>query len=534
MRALIVAAILAAVFAGAASPARAETSLERIRKRGRLTIGTDATYPPFEFKQGGALKGFDIDLGNEIGRELGVRTEWINLGWDGVLPGLETGKFDLVMSGVTITEERKKGGLGFSRPYFLSGQAIVRRRGDRRIQRPEDLRGKSVGVQVSTTGQTAAEGLGLSGDRIRRFDTLQDALLAVRNESADAAIGDLPALFQMLAEGYPELELAGGIFVEESIGVVARGGERELIAAVNEALGALLADGRYGAIYHRWIAKPVVTGTIIGGLDRVRDQGTLKASVVPGQGTGTGASTARHDAPGSALVPRWELLRSALPLLLRGAGVTLQLTFFTLLLGIPLGLLVALARLSGFKPLEAAATAYVEVVRGTPLLMQIYVTYFILPTLGLRLDAMTAGIAALSLNAAAYIGEIFRAGIQSIDTGQMEAARSLGMDYTGAMRWVILPQTVRRVLPPLTNEAVALLKDSSLVSVVALTELMRVGREIATTSGSPITMYLAVALLYLAMTLPLTHLVRRLEARWQPVTRPRLIGRAKAAAVPQA
>jgi His/Glu/Gln/Arg/opine family amino acid ABC transporter permease subunit len=216
------------------------------------------------------------------------------------------------------------------------------------------------------------------------------------------------------------------------------------------------------------------------------------------------------------------VLPEALPWLVRGAGMTLALTLIALLLGVPAGLLVALARVSHFRPLRLAATAYVEVVRGTPLLMQIYVIYFVLPALNLNLPQMAAAIAALSLNAAAYIAEIFRAGIESIDTGQMEAARALGMNYGGAMRWVILPQTVRRVLPPLTNEAVALLKDSSLVSVVAISELMLVGREYATNTGAPTTIYLVVALFYLAMTLPLTQIVRTLEAKWQPISRPRL------------
>ena len=153
--------------------------------------------------------------------------------------------------------------------------------------------------------------------------------------------------------------------------------------------------------------------------------------------------------------------------------------------------------------------------------MQIFVIYFVLPALGVSLPQFVAAVLALSLNAGAYISEIFRAGIESIDAGQMEAARALGMDYGGAMRWVILPQTLRRVLPPLTNEAVALLKDSSLISVIGLTELTRVGREVSSNAGSPVTIYLAVALLYLMMTLPLTHLVRRLETRWQPISRPR-------------
>jgi His/Glu/Gln/Arg/opine family amino acid ABC transporter permease subunit len=265
-----------------------------------------------------------------------------------------------------------------------------------------------------------------------------------------------------------------------------------------------MADGRYARIYERWIREPLPP-TYLTTLEHMRDQGTPLA----------------EKANGSALTIRWSLLRDTWPLLLRGALMTLWITFLGLLLGIPGGLLAALARLSAWRPLSLLATVYVEVIRGTPLLMQIFVIYFVLPSLGLSLPQIVAAVAALSLNAAAYIAEIFRAGIQSIDRGQMEAARALGMDYRNAMRWVILPQTLRRVLPPLTNESVALLKDSSLISIIGLSELMRVGREQASNSGSPVTIVLAVALLYLAMTLPLTHLVRHLEGRWQPISRPR-------------
>ena len=120
------------------------------------------------------------------------------------------------------------------------------------------------------------------------------------------------------------------------------------------------------------------------------------------------------------------------------------LTLLTLIFGVSFGLIVALCRLSTFAPLRILATVYVEIVRGTPLLMQIYVIYFVLPAFHISVDSFVAGVMALSFNAAAYISEIFRAGIESIDTGQMEAARSLGMDYSGAMRWIILPQTLRR------------------------------------------------------------------------------------------
>lgn len=494
-------------------PARAEDALEKIRSRGKLIVGTDATYPPFELKVGDRFEGFDIELGNEIGKELGVETEWVNINWDGIFAALQTGKFDLVMSDVVITDKRKQE-MAFSRPYFLSGQTVARRKGDARISEAKDLAGKLVSVQQETTGQYAVEKMNLPGTRIRKFETMQDALLEVRNGRADAAVGDMPALKEMIRKGYPELELTGGIFVHENYGIPLRRGEPGLLGAVNAALDRIVTDGRYSRIYQRWIGEPLPAG-YLEELEKVRPEGTAL--------TERGA--------GSAFTIRWGLLRSALPLLLRGAVMTLEITALTLLIGIPAGLMVALARLSAFRPLSMLATTYVEVIRGTPLLVQIFFIYFGLPAIGVQLDPLVSAVTAMSLNAAAYIAEIFRAGIQSIDSGQMEAARSLGMDYARAMCWVILPQTLRRILPPLTNEAVALLKDTSLISIIGLAELTRVGREQASNSGSPVTILLAVALLYLLMTLPLTALVRTLEWKWQPVSRPRV--RPKAAVKPR-
>jgi His/Glu/Gln/Arg/opine family amino acid ABC transporter permease subunit len=362
--------------------------------------------------------------------------------------------------------------------------------------------------------------LGLPADRIVKFKTLQDALLDVLNKHTDALIADRPALQWLLAKSFPDLEITGEIFVHENVGIAARHGELELVAALNAALDRIMVDGRYARIYEHWIQEPITTASLAA-LDKVSDQGTPVPKHPQSQGAaplggpspaGTGASKR------SGVTIRWDVLAEALPSLLRGARVTLTITALVLLLGVPAGLLVAMARLSGLRPLTAAATAYVEAVRGTPLLMQIYVIYFVLPVWGINLPQWTAAIAALSLNAAAYISEIFRAGIQSIDAGQTEAARALGLNYAGAMRWVILPQTLRRVLPPLTNEAVALLKDSSLVSIIAINELMRVGSLIAVQTAAATTIYIEVALIYLVMTLPLTHLVRSLEARWQPVS----------------
>ncbi|HEX8709741.1 MAG TPA: amino acid ABC transporter permease, partial [Pyrinomonadaceae bacterium] len=215
----------------------------------------------------------------------------------------------------------------------------------------------------------------------------------------------------------------------------------------------------------------------------------------------------------------FELIRRALPAFLAGVWWTARLALLSLFLGLPIGLLLALARVQSSRLLRAPAAVYVEVMRGTPLLVQILFIYFVLPTFGISIPAFWSGIIALTLNCAAYIAEIFRAGILSIDAGQMEAARSLGMTYSQAMRRIILPQTFRRVVPPLTNEGIALLKDSSLVSVIGITELARTGQELASRYAAPLTIWPVVAIFYLLLTFPLTRVAEYLERRWRPVTR---------------
>jgi His/Glu/Gln/Arg/opine family amino acid ABC transporter permease subunit len=472
--------------------------------------------------KGEDVVGFDRDIGDELQNELKVKVKFISMEWSGVFAAVETGKCDLVMSGVTITAERKKGN-AFSRPYFLSGQVIARRKGDTQITVPEDLlkENRTVAVQQETTGQFAMEKRGMPKSRIHRFDTLQDALLDTRNGKSSGAVGDLPALADMIRKGYPEMELASNQpFVEENLGIVARRDGRDLIAAINLALDRIMVDGHYARIYQKWMLEPLPLEKLAR-LYAVRDDGTpipseIHAAVSAQVASGT--TPQPSVTTGTAFTIRPDVLKSAFPTLLRGAGLTLVLTVLTLLIGVPSGLLIALGRLSRIPPLRALATLYVEVIRGTPLLMQIYVIYFVFPAIGISLDPFISGLAALSFNSAAYVAEIFRAGIESIDSGQREAALAVGLTSPQAMQYVILPQTILRVLPPLTNEAVALLKDSSLVSVVALSELMRVGKETATTAGAPTTVYLAVALIYLAMTLPLTSLVRYLENRWQPTS----------------
>ena len=211
-----------------------------------------------------------------------------------------------------------------------------------------------------------------------------------------------------------------------------------------------------------------------------------------------------------------ELMVQAMPLLLTGAVVTVKITALSVFLGILIGLFVGIARISTYKIVHLAAAVYVDFLRGTPLLVQIFLVYFALPVLtGQRIDPFVAAIAACSINSSAYVAEIFRAGIQSIDAGQMEAGRSLGMTWTQTMRYIIVPQAARRVIPPLGNEFIALLKDSSLVSVIGFEELTRRGQLIIARTYASLEIWICVAIIYLVMTVSISRLVAWLERRYK-------------------
>jgi His/Glu/Gln/Arg/opine family amino acid ABC transporter permease subunit len=464
-----------------AEPVFAQSTLQQVRASGRLRVGIDATYPPFGMAQGGEFSGFDVDIARAIARELHVQPELVNASFDGVFPALQNGSFDVVISAVTITPERRQTML-FSDPYVRAGQQIVVR-SDSGIAGPDSLEGRTVGVQINTTAQFAMETR--SGVTLAKYNTIDLALLDLQNGRVDAVASDGPVLRYMLRTSFRGLKTVGAEYTDEQFGIVLARNSDDLRRAVNAALWKLQDSGEYARIYSRWFGESAEQGLAV-------------------------TSPRAFD---TAIIARtWSFF-------LRGVWMTAVMALSSLALGLPFGLCLALARTQS-KPLFAApAAVYVEVMRGTPLLVQILFIYFVLPSVGVNLPASTSGILALTLNAAAYISEVIRAGILSIDAGQMEAASALGLSYWQSMRRIILPQTFRRVVPPVTNEGIALLKESSLVSVIGLTELARTGQELASRYAAPLTIWPLVALLYLALTFPLTRVSEYLERRWRPLTR---------------
>lgn len=211
----------------------------------------------------------------------------------------------------------------------------------------------------------------------------------------------------------------------------------------------------------------------------------------------------------------FSLIWNSLPLLLAGAGVTIEITAIAVGLGFIFGLITSVCRLSGVKFLQVIAVCYVNIIRGTPMLVQIFLIYFALPmVIGERINPFVAAVAACSINSGAYVSEIFRAGIQSVDKGQMEAGRSLGLSWMQTMRYVILPQAFKHVIPPLGNEFISMTKETSLVSVIGFEELTRRGQLIIAKTYGSFEIWLTVAAIYLVMTLTIARLVSYLERRF--------------------
>ena len=211
----------------------------------------------------------------------------------------------------------------------------------------------------------------------------------------------------------------------------------------------------------------------------------------------------------------FSLIWNSLPLLLAGAGVTIEITAIAVGLGFIFGLITSVCRLSGVKVLQVIAVCYVNIIRGTPMLVQIFLIYFALPmVIGERINPFVAAVAACSINSGAYVSEIFRAGIQSVDKGQMEAGRSLGLSWMQTMRYVILPQAFKHVIPPLGNEFISMTKETSLVSVIGFEELTRRGQLIIAKTYGSFEIWLTVAAIYLVMTWTIARLVSYLERRF--------------------
>jgi polar amino acid transport system substrate-binding protein len=346
------------------------------------------------------------------------------------------------------------------------------------------LKGKSVGVLAATVAQRLLEKQG--GSDIRIYPGWVESFRDLSNQRIDAVLLDLPgALYYAPRE--PTLKISGKAFAPGFYGVGVRTEDTALLGALNVAITKLLASGELEKIYRRY------------GLwdDFQKQLSDYKEEIV------TSANK----------VSTWREWRKYLPILLKGAVVTVKISVISMVVAVAFGLVLALLRLYGAAPFRWLASIYIEVIRGTPLLIQLYLIYYGLPNLGIRLSAFFAAILGLGLNYAAYEAENYRAGIQAIPRGQMEAALALGLSRWQALRRVILPQAFRLIIPPVTNDFIALFKDSSLVSIITMVELTKVYGMLATTTYDYIGLGLMTTAIYFGLSYPASLLAARLEKK---------------------
>ena len=451
--------------------------------------------------QPGVIIGFEVEIAEALARELGVRAKFHQNDWSNLIPSLERGDFDLALNGLEDTPARRAR-LRLSRPYFVYGETLAVRRGSQ-LHSLAELSGRRIGTLNQTVAQ---ELLQAQHAEVVLYEGQQEPYLDLSQGRVEGVLLD-----HVIADRYgcaqPGLscvkqDLARGTYV---IGM--RPSDAELATRVDAALSRLIESGELRRILEHW---------------RLWDarQAELSARAplpLPSTSSAAVAPLAPVSAaiPGPAPVPAKQTIsRAQFGLFFQGALFTLLISVCAFALALPLGVLLAVVRSHGGRVSRVLATAYVELFRGTPVLLQLYVLYYGLSSL-VRLGPIQAAILGLGLNYAAYEAEVHRGALAALPRGQAEAASSLGLSRIQVLRHVLLPQSLRIALPALTNDFVALLKDSSLVSVITVVELTKRMTIVAVELRDWVVPGLLCAGMYFALSFPLSRLSLWLERRYQ-------------------
>lgn len=474
-----------------------EDALDRIKREGILKWGADAeSGAPYEFynpEKPSELIGFEVEMMEHIASKIGVKQNMVQNEWDALVPGLKRGNFDLAIAGIEVTDLRRQE-INFTRPYYVYSEQITVRKDTNNISVLEDLKGKAVGTQSGTVAMRMLKDLGTVDTRI--YSSIVGAYSDLENARTDAVLLDYPiAVFY--GKSNKALKFTGDPIGKGYYGIGVRKEDEKLLKKVNEILDDMLKSGQLKKTYQKWNIwteqqKELVNFNYVDKpYYKQNTENTIKQKTLEDRFT------------------------KDLPLLLKGALVTVEISVISMVFAILLGLTLAILRIYGPVPLQMASATYIEIVRGTPLLIQLYLIYYGLPELGIKLNAFTAAILGLSLNYASYEAENYRAGIRSIPKGQMEAATALGMTKFMALRRIIVPQAFKIVIPPVTNDFIALFKDSSIVSIITMVELTKQYNYLASVSYDYVGLGLMTASIYFLISYPVSTFARKIEKRLQ-------------------
>ncbi|HCW8934339.1 TPA: ABC transporter permease subunit [Staphylococcus aureus] len=463
----------AMVYINPAAYAEQDQKWEKIKERGELRVGLSADYAPMEFEHtvNGKTEyaGVDIDLAKKIAKDNNLKLKIVNMSFDSLLGALKTGKIDIIISGMTSTPERKKQ-VDFSDSYMMTKNImLVKKDKVNDYKDIKDFNNKKVGAQKGTEQEKIAQ-TEIENASITSLSRLPDVILALKSGKVEGVVVEKPVAEAYLKQN-PKLGISNVKFNEE---------EKDTVIAVPKDSPKLLSQ-----IYKT--------------IKEVKDKGLIDKYM-------TNAANAMND--DSGFISKYGSF------FLKGIKITILISLIGVALGSILGAFVALMKLSKIKIISWIASIYIEILRGTPMLVQVFIVFFgITAALGLDISALVCGTIALVINSSAYIAEIIRAGINAVDKGQMEAARSLGLNYRQTMKSVIMPQAIKNILPALGNEFVTLIKESSIVSTIGVGEIMFNAQVVQGISFDPFTPLLVAAALYFVLTFVLTRIMNMIEGR---------------------
>ncbi len=522
------------------SPAFGQDDSPRtIQTLGTLVWGADQEGGgPFVFpdeKDPNKLVGFEVELAELIAEHMGVKAQFAQGQWDKLPDLLDRGDIDIVLNGFEWNSGRAKR-YGTSIPYYIYELQLLARQDDDSIQSWDDLIKQPAGRprKMSLLGGAAAEDFtnAFAAEHqttieLALFDGVTDAMRAAElgTDNIDGNVQDLP-IWNFYRKDFPNLKPVGPPVGRGFYVALLRKSDRQLLDSVNEAINVGLRDGRLRTIFERYGMWNDVQG--MRALETSADggfRGLVKAEESNSTATtegGSGAEAAnKPELSSSQSLHGLKVITQRGWFLVKAALMTVLLSITAMPLAVLIGLMMALMKLYGKWFVSIPATCYVELVRGTPLVLQLYVIYFLVPEvlkflfpgMHFSISAFWSAVAGLAINYSAYEAEIYRAGLQAIPKGQMEAALSLGMTRNLALRRIIIPQATRIVIPPVTNDFIALFKDTAVCSVITVVELSKEYYIQARNTGAIVELGLLTALLYLAMSYPLSVVAGRLERR---------------------
>ncbi|MCV7054777.1 ABC transporter substrate-binding protein/permease [Mycolicibacterium gilvum] len=496
---------------------------------GTLTVGTLSDAPPsICIDSSGQFTGFDNELLRAVADRLGLRINFVGTEFSGLLAQVASRRFDVGSSSITTTDARRQT-VGFTNGYDFGYFSLVVPKGSPITGFDELVAGQRIGVVQGTVQEAyVIDTLKLQPVKFPDYNTVYASL---KTGQIDAWVSPSQQAQGTVQPADPVEIIENTFSLDNFIAWAVASDNQPLIDALNSGLDAVIADGTWSRLYSDWVPRALPPGWKPG--SKAAPTPVLPDfTAIAAQNQDTGAPVAPTQ-PKSTLSQLaasfldWDLYKQAIPDLFKtGLPNTLILTICASIIGLILGMALAIAGISKSRWLRWPARVYTDIFRGLPeVVIILLIGLGVGPVVGhlTNNNPFPLGIAALGLMAAAYVGEIFRSGIQSVDPGQLEASRALGFSYSTSMRLVVVPQGVRRVLPALMNQFISLLKASSLVYFLGLIanqrELFQVGRDLNAQTGN-LSPLVAAGLFYLALTIPLTHLVNYIDVRLRRGRRP--------------